>query len=221
MSRIVQRVNLYQPRFHPKKEIMTLGHSLIILAVVVAIFAALSWMKLQQLKLTEEQIASLEQRHQTMMARLTSIAAAANQRKQEAVTEEAIRDKEKELKARRELLGSLTGGKFGNREGFSGYLAGLARQHVHDTWITGLSVEQGGERLTIAGSTLKPELAPVYLQKLSNEEAFRGKTFSVLELSRQEKRADNGDLVPTDVVDFIFRTDNDDVTAVEEVGNGT
>jgi len=218
MNNVTQRVNLYQGQFHPEKERMTLAHCSIILFFVGVVFAGLSWLKIDQLKGIEQQISQQEKQHQNMLAQLSKLAATNNKNQKIAIKDTDIIDKEEELKARRELLSSLTGGEQGSTEGFSDYMLALSRQHVSGAWITGFSVQQGGAKLAIAGSSLKPELAPVYLQKLSNEKVFSGKTFGVMELSRQDvisEDSHNG----TDQIDFIFRTDNDDVTHVEEIEN--
>ncbi len=219
MSQIIQQVNLFQSQFHPEKERMTLAHCSIILFFVGVVFAGLSWMKIDQLKGIEQQISQQEKQHQTMLAQLSKLAAANNKNQKAAVKETDIIGKEEDLKARRELLSTLTGGKHGSTEGFSDYLLALSRQHVNGAWITGLSVQQGGTKLAIAGSSLTPELAPVYLQNLSNEKIFTGKTFGVMELSRQEVKSEDGSKITSDQIDFIFRTDNDDVTLVEEIEN--
>jgi len=220
-NKINQKVNLYQKQFHPEKEKLTLAHGLIAFLLVIASFAGISWMKIEKLKRIEQQISQQEKQHQTMLAQLSKLAAASNNNKKEAVKETDIETKEQELRSRRELLTSLTDGKHGSTEGFSDYLLALSRQHVNGTWITGLSVQNGGEKLAIAGSCLKPELAPVYLQKLSDEKIFTGKTFGVMELVRQETESDKKKQKSADQINFIFRTNNDDVTQVEEIGNGT
>lgn len=218
-KKITQQVNLYQKQFHPEKEKLTLAHCLIVLFLVMAAFGGMSWMKLEQLKQIEQQISQQEKQHQTMLAQLSKLAAASNNNKKEAVKETDIETKEQELRSRRELLTNLTDGKHGSTEGFSDYLLALSRQHVNGTWITGLSVKNGGEKLAIAGSSLKPELAPIYLQKLSDEKIFSGKTFGVMELVHQEFAAEENKPKPADQVNFIFRTENDDITEVEEIGN--
>ena len=219
MSQIVQQVNLFQSQFHPGKERLTLTHCLVALFVVVIAFAGLSWLKIDQLKEIEQQISNLDGQHQTMMAQLSKLAMTSNTNKKTAVKESEIADKEEELKARRELLGTLTGGKYGSTEGFSEFMLALSRQHVKGAWITGLSVQQGGEQLAIAGSSLTPELAPIYLQNLSNEKVFAGKTFDVMDLNRQEASAEDKLKNIPDRIDFIFRSDNDDVMQVGEIKN--
>ncbi len=219
MSQVIQNVNLFQPQFHPKKEPLPFSQWLFVLLFVIATFGGLSWLKLTQIEKIEQQVLSLDDQHQTLMTQLSNVAMSNNASKKKAVKESEIADKEKDLKARRELVSTLSGGKYGSTDGFSDYLSALARQRVEGTWITGLSVQKGGDQLAIAGSSLKPELAPIYLQNLSNEKAFSGKTFSVLELNRLEIATENEALSETEKIDFIFRTSNDDVTEVEEIKN--
>lgn len=218
-----QQINLYQKQFHPVKEIMSVLHCLILLILTVIVFGVLGGLKYKQVQGVKEAIVKAEQDHQGLMTTLSDMAALTNKKRNEAVKEEDISARADELKSRRELLANMTDGRYGNPLGFSDYLIALSRQHVQGSWITGLSVLQGGEQVSVAGSVLQPELAPLYLQKLANERVFSGKTFSILELSRSRaggmKNNNSENSEETEFIDFIIRTRDEDVVSVMGVGN--
>lgn len=217
MKFIEQNVNLYQEQFHPEKETLTIMHCLIAMLLVVGILAGLSWNKTMQLQDIEQEVSDLNAQNDRMMQQLSTLAVTNNQNKKKAVKETDIKDKETELKTRRELLGSLTGQKYGSTEGFSEFMVALSRQHVQGAWITGLSVNKGGEDLAIIGSSLKPELAPIYLQKLSNEKVFAGKSFAMLKLHRNEDNSSTVSQNSSEKIDFVFRTENGSASVFEEI----
>ena len=218
-ARLKQEVNLFQSQFRPKQELLSPVQCALILLLMLGVFGAFGWLKSQQVNGIEQQLADLDQRHQTMLAQIARLAAAKEERQKHAINAADINLKENDLKVRRELLATLSAGKYGSTEGFSAYLVALARQHVEGSWITGLSVQQGGDQLAVAGSVLQPELAPAYLRNLSNEEIFSGKKFGVLELNKVEINKEDESEMSSGFINFIFRTSNDDVLSVSEIKN--
>ena len=103
-----------------------------------------------------------------------------------------------ELETQRQKVEQLlTTGAYGNRRGFSEYLAGLARQHVDGLWLTGVDISEGEQDFGITGGALRPELVAVYVQRFSHEPAFQGRRFQTLRMERPE--SDPGR------VDFVLR----------------
>ncbi|MBR7800065.1 PilN domain-containing protein [Undibacterium fentianense] len=98
---------------------------------------------------------------------------------------------EKELNAieaallrRQQIAQMLQNSEFGNTDGYSAYLAALAKQRPENLWLTGFSIEGAGHDLVISGRTLEPELVPQYVTQLKREKIMQGKTFSTLQMER-------------------------------------
>jgi MSHA biogenesis protein MshI len=72
---------------------------------------------------------------------------------------------------------------------FSSFFAGLARQDMSGLWLSSIRIGQAGNQLELGGGVSKAELVPKFLGKLSGEPAFKGRTFQVLSLNRQEQEA--------------------------------
>lgn len=84
------------------------------------------------------------------------------------------------------LADALGAGGFGNASGMSGYLVGLARQRIEGLWLTSIDIREGGNAISLAGRSTSAEQVPQYLQKLSGEQAFKGRTFGGLALRTED-----------------------------------
>ena len=94
-----------------------------------------------------------------------------------------IQTMEFRLKVRQDLVSVLNSGVLGNTSGFSDYMRAFAREHVDGLWLTGFTLTGGGE-VSIRGKALRPELVPVYIERLSQEKTLQGRSFASMELHR-------------------------------------
>lgn len=69
---------------------------------------------------------------------------------------------------------------------FGEVLAGLGRQRPEALWLTRIHLADAGARLGLGGRSLEADAVPVYLQRLSNEPALLGRSFSRFEIGRGE-----------------------------------
>jgi hypothetical protein len=90
-----------------------------------------------------------------------------------------------ELKQAQQTMSALNAGNFGDRKGFAQYLNAFSRQSIDGIWLTGFSITGGGD-IEISGRTLRPDLVPVYIQRLTEEEVLAGRSFARLEMKRPE-----------------------------------
>jgi hypothetical protein len=82
----------------------------------------------------------------------------------------------------REIAKVLKGGDLGDTSGYSDYLRAMARQIVDGVWIRRFDIAGAGRHFTIEGSTLRADLIPQYIKRLSSEDAMRGRQFATLML---------------------------------------
>ncbi|HEY6282222.1 MAG TPA: MSHA biogenesis protein MshI [Burkholderiales bacterium] len=98
--------------------------------------------------------------------------------------ETEIKKAEAQLKARQEMVDKLKqGGPIGSTEGFSEYMRAFARQSVNGLWLTGFNIAGAGNEMAIIGRAVRPELVPVYVQRLSREPVMKGRQFAFLKIS--------------------------------------
>ncbi|NNC55736.1 MAG: hypothetical protein HKO07_08455 [Pseudomonadales bacterium] len=96
-----------------------------------------------------------------------------------ATSGELIARLRSEIEAKRSLLASVGDG---SRGGFSEYMAGLGRQHVTGLWLQKIAVDKKGAQIAISGAMQKPSLLPRYLQRLGNENIFKGLRFQLMKI---------------------------------------
>jgi hypothetical protein len=111
--------------------------------------------------------------------------------------EEDIARVEAQLRRRTELLGEMKTNIGTNAEGFSKYLAALARQGTQGVWLTGIQVDGKSNDLVIKGRALRADLVPAYVRSLSRDATFSGRALSALQVTaREEAPRGNGATAP-------------------------
>ena len=185
-----QQVNLYRPEFKPQTTPLSAASMFRVAVIAVIGFGVLTWYAQSQLKPLREESAEMRQAVADGQQRVKDLSA----QYPTPVASEALQrtyDQQRQLlNQTQEVVLKLRAGAFGSPDGLSTFLAGLARQHVAGTWLTGVSIERGGSAIGLDGKALPPELVPVMIRKLSEEPAFKGKVFTNLELNAVEDSAD-------------------------------
>ncbi len=93
---------------------------------------------------------------------------------------EGLRQKEAQ---QRQVQDTLAGSMAWSSHGYSDYLLALSRKVSASVWITNLSVQGDGRQLVLSGRTHDPSALPGYLQRLADEERFKGRRFAQVDLS--------------------------------------
>ena len=181
-----QQVNLYQPilRSQPKvfSALTILQFGGLLLLGLSLIYGYARW---QDAKLSRD-VTSLQAQQDALLQRIEEFNTRypVKQKNPDLERQQVSLIADRSGKAR--ALEVLSDGVFGNTQGFSGYLEGLARQHVEGVWLTGVTISAGGEQLGLTGSTLDAQLVPRYLRQLSAESAFKGREFKTFQMQRGE-----------------------------------
>lgn len=180
-----QQVNLLSEELKPRRELLSLTHLLGLWAsVVVVLVLVSSWQGFSAWRLSAQR-----QAQETVYQRLVESNQALKQRANrpgdpELVTElESLRE---QLTLHTLLVDAVAGYEQSSREGFSGYLADLARQHVEGLSLSRIEFRHGGSTILLSGETLTPVNVPLFLKQLSRGERFRGHRFDALELEAQD-----------------------------------
>ena len=182
----LQQVNLYHDELKNKK----LNYSAIMLLklclLVIVGLSALGGFKSYQIQQQE----LILQEAKSLQAKLNAekIKIEASRKQKDTVLAEKITKKKQELSNKQKVLSILNQDEFGNADGFSGLVGGLARQRLEGLWLTGLRFSGGGKDISLKGITNKASLLPKYLQRLSAEKAFAGMTFKNLQMNRNKDK---------------------------------
>lgn len=192
-----QQVNLYQPIFRTQPKVFSattiLQASVMLLIGLSLIYGYARW---QDAKLDHE-VKNLQAQQDSMLKQIEDFNTHFPIKQKNLALEKQLTDLTAQRAGRARALEVLSSGVFGNTQGFSAYLEGLARQHVEGLWLTGMSISDGGEQLGLTGSAVEAQQVPRYLQQLAAEKDFNGREFKTFQLTR-------GDAPPR--IDFTLHT---------------
>lgn len=180
----MQQVNLYNPAFEKKRDLLSLPGVAAVWGITLAIIVAgvvLSDMRASAAGRQAEQESRARAALQADMSRLAAQAAA---RTADPALAGELQRLRTQLESRHLVMDSLRRGVIGNTEGFSEYLRAFARQSLEGLWLTGLSVSGAGKEVVLQGRALQPELVPGYVKRLNRESIMKGHAFADLQMSR-------------------------------------
>ena len=186
---INQQVNLFQPIFRKERKLLSFKVLVQASVAVLAVLSLLVGWSLQQTWQMEAELVQLKKKQSQFTNQLTEVSARLANMKTDTAPQLALTGLEKELVARKKVVAALQRVKDSYTKGVSAYLEGFSRQAPKGVWLTGFSVQAGGEGLMIRGSALEAELIPTFLEQLSREEALRGTEFGLLQISREQTAA--------------------------------
>jgi hypothetical protein len=195
---ITQQVNLFQPIFRKERKLLSFrvlwqGCA----GVLLVLMMMYGWGVKQTLQM-ESELTKQEKQQQIFTQQLGEVSARLAGMKTDTAPQMELTNLEHELVARQKVVDALTRVRDTYTQGVSTYLESFSRQAPKGVWLTGFTVQAGGEGLVLRGSSLKPNLVPAFLEQLSMEKALVGTQFALLQIQRE----------PTDAgfVDFTVTT---------------
>lgn len=186
---INQQVNLFQPIFRKERKLLSFKVLVQACAAVFVVLAMLFGWSLQQTQQMKAELVQLKQQQSQFSTQLMEVSARLASMKTDTAPQLALASLEQELAARQKVVEALQRVKDSYTKGVSAYLESFSRQAPKGVWLTGFTVQAGGEGLVIRGSSLQPALVPTFLQQLSSEDALRGTEFGLLQIQREDADA--------------------------------
>ncbi len=184
----MQQINLYQSCLQKKETRLSSRQLLVAIAVVSGLMLGLSLVYALQVGRLEAELETANVGHAAKMAKLETLQAQLKARRKNAQLQAEVGALTLEISNRQKVMKVLGEQRFGNIEGFTEHVSGLARQRLDGLWFTEVRISHGGQTLGLKGEALKAELLPRYLQRLSTEMIFAGKAFEMLSMSRNHER---------------------------------
>lgn len=186
-----QQINLFNPLFLKQKKYFSVLAMLQALGLIVLGAGGFYAYALQQVNILARQTEDTAKRYEIEQNRFNNFAMEFSPRESAQVLQSEVKRLEATLIAQKELLDTLKTGAIGNSEGYSEYMRAFARQKVTGVWLTGfeidadgIEIDADGIEISLYGAALRPQLVPVYIQRLSKEKIMRGKAFSSLQMQQ-------------------------------------
>ena len=181
----MQRINLYQEQFRPRRDPTDAAHLGMWLLLAVLVLAGVTVLIQWRADAAEQRLAEAEQartraaqRLETLRDRLDEVRARAE------APEHRLAALRAELRAKQRLLEYLASGPLARRDGFSPYLRGLARHTVDGAWLERIVLANGGNRLRLDGHATGPQAVPALVAALGKAGAYQGHQFRTLRMQR-------------------------------------
>ena len=176
------QINLLSDEFTPHFELVSLSHLLVFSALSIllcgGIYAAVSYQKLS----TETEISAinllLSERQQTIDAMTTELSAKSN----DPLLEARLASLKQLTATKASLLANLEDLSGLQQGSFSTMFDSLAQAQSSALWLTEFTVSSG--ELAIGGELSSPSALPIWIQQLQNTDFFKGQTFNVANVSR-------------------------------------
>jgi hypothetical protein len=176
-----QQINLYNAAFRKEKKHFTALTMLQALAAFCMAAAAIYAWEAHHNRRLERLVADTERQATALRERLVGVS---KELALQGPGDELSRAEER-LRTRRALLHELQTGAGGSAQGFSLYLAALARRTTQGVWLTGVEIGKASD-IVIRGRVLDSQLVPAYIRALNREEPFAGRVVSELRLAARE-----------------------------------
>jgi len=181
---VSQQINLYSPLFRKQKKVFSALALLQAIGLVVLVVAVFYFYLSAQSSLLELRAADSGRQLNSELERLKVYSA----QESPDMRGKSLAERRKKLEAafneRTQALEAMDKGALGRTEGYSGVLRALARLSVEGVWLTRVRFSDERGEAFIAGRATRPELVPLYIERLRAEEKLRGQDFSGLEITR-------------------------------------
>jgi len=182
---MTQNINLFHAglrQVRPKLSFALLTRCVAGVAALILVLYALVQFQVTSLN---GQLRRVQEQLKAEQAEALKVAGQRSASKPDPQLEAEITKLQGELKQAQQTMSALNAGNFGDRKGFAQYLNAFSRQSIDGVWLTGFTITGTGD-IEINGRTLRPDLVPVYIQRLNEEEILAGRSFARLEMKRPE-----------------------------------
>jgi Tfp pilus assembly protein PilN len=181
---VSQQINLYSPHFRKQKTLLSAMVLLPATGLLLLAVAGFYFYLSAQTSRLEARAADSSRQLQNELEQLKVHGAQQSPDTRVKLLAERRKKLEAEFNERTQALQAMDKGALGRTEGYSGLLRALARLSMDGIWLTRVRFSDEGGEAFIAGRATRPELVPVYLERLRREERLRGQDFSTLEITR-------------------------------------
>jgi len=186
---VSQQINLYSPLFRKQKKLLSAMALLQATGLLVLAVAGFYFYLSAQTSRLEARVADSSRQLQNELEQLKVHGTQQSPDARVKLLAERRKKLEAEFSERTQALQAMDKGAAGRTEGYSGLLRALARLSMDGIWLTRVRFSEERGEAFIAGRAARPELVPLYLQRLRTEERLQGQDFSSLEITRPAQPA--------------------------------
>lgn len=183
-----QQINLYQDVLIEKPEPFQSRQVGLLLIIVFLCLGLIGVYGYWQANALQSQADNLRQQQQELATQVSQLEKQYPERQPSVLLQEKIKRTEQSILGQRQALDYFSKQDQESNGSILASLEGLARYPQKGIWLRQVSLLQAGQEIQLAGSALKAELVPEYLQLLGSKNIFGGQVFSRLKLKRLKEQ---------------------------------
>lgn len=183
-----QQINLYRGNLIARPEPLQSRQARLVLLVVFMFVSLVAGFSYRQLSGSQQQLAVLNEQHQSLSARVSELEKQYPEPQENAVLKAKIHRVESQIQGQRQALSYFAGKNNSSNTAILTSLEELARHPYRGLWLRRVRMLQQGQQVELAGSALKAKQIPEYLQMIGDKDIFAGKVFAQLKLNRVQER---------------------------------
>ena len=181
-----QQINLFNPIFLKQKRQFSALAMLQALGLVVLGALAMYAYEVRQNRTLAGVSSQVDQQLEARLSQITRFGKDFSTQGASRALGEELAAAEARLAQRRSLLDDVKTGVGGDAQGYSRYLATLARHTMPGVWLTGLDIGGKSSALVIKGRALDSALVPAYMRSLNRAAPLAGRRVDELRLTAKE-----------------------------------
>lgn len=211
-----QQINFYRAEFVARKDHLGAGTLLAVGGVLVAAMIAAYLYATYELMNIKSELKSVKSLEREAIARLENFDPNSGASSGAESWSERLEDAKRALRDQELVLTMVVDSSLGDVDGFSRYLTSLARMNTDGLWLSRIRLSALGDNTQLVGQALRPELIPVYLQRLAEEEPFAEQRFYQFLIDRPDEKSGSGQRASGDFVTFSVSSESEFLASAGE-----
>ena len=193
-----QQINLINPALRKTRDLFSAMPLALVAGALLVLLLTAGTMARQHVGSLQTEANKRAQELQAAQAQLLEISSTETGAATDTVLAEELAKSRAMLNLREEVIATLERGIFSDNAGFAEFMRGFARQAPQGLWLTGFALNPLERNVEIRGRMLKSTALPEFIQRLREETAFQGLSFSSLTIERPSSAEQTGAAAGTD-----------------------
>lgn len=189
---MIQQVNLYQQGDKRPGHALLNPYLLCIVGICLSLLVVGGFSR-HDLQTRQTELQQLQLQMKQAQARLQDLQARYPNQQTDNLLNSEIQQNQNLHHSLTRVLALLAEDHSDQTRGFSGYLSALASQADSGVWLTGIEFDSVTDKISLQGSTFKPEQIALLLQRLQHSGPFKGRYFAKLNIQQSEDASDRVD----------------------------
>jgi len=181
----MQQINLYQEQFKQRRQISLLTWVCYGLVLVLVVMAAVTWMEKRAEYQLQQCLQKSNRQHQQLLTSIAELEQRMAALKPQPQLQKKLQQLRNQLQQRQPLRIELER-LVAQKDTIPQAVNALAAQPLRQLWLEKVEFLQGGGVVRLQGLALRADVVPDFIEQLTAQRVFGGKSFAQLGLEQQK-----------------------------------